>query len=525
MTSEIDRLRVALLEAQHAVRDGRGAVMVLLAGLPGSSKGDVLKKLHEWMDVRYLRTHAFHPPNRTDRQNPMMWRYWMVTPGQGETRFYVDAWYEEVVFQRARRHMNRAAMARALSRIRAFEADLAASGISIQKFWLSLSRETQAARFAVWEGLPYEAWRVTDDDRWCMSHFERVDHIWSEVRRVTDSPWAPWQTLPENHVEGSATGVAETLIQAIRGPAAPIHLTRNEAPELPSRLESAIRPTRHAVSGAGHVRHGLLTDPTRAMAPDEYGDRLKAAQGAFGQAVRAMYSARKAAVFAFEGWDAAGKGGAIRRLVAAVDPRQYQVISISAPDESARRHHWLWRFWRHVPRAGHLTVFDRSWYGRVLVERVEGLTPEARWCRSFDEINEFERQLSEHGILVAKFWLEISDAEQLARFEARRKTPYKRHKITEEDLRNRARRPDYELALEDMFHHTHTSYAPWQVIPAENKRAARVAVLERATALLNATLAANAPDGAGSTPDDAGSDPDLLAPASSGNPGTGESAP
>jgi polyphosphate kinase 2 (PPK2 family) len=177
--------------------------------------------------------------------------------------------------------------------------------------------------------------------------------------------------------------------------------------------------------------------------------------------------------------------------VAAVDPRQYQIIPVSAPDASAHNHHWLWRFWRHVPKAGHLTIFDRSWYGRVLVERVEGFASEPFWCRAFEEINEFERQLAEHGVVVAKFWLHLSSEEQGRRFEARRQTPHKRHKITDEDLRNRLRRPDYERALVDMFRHTDTSYAPWHGIAAEDKRFARVEVLERATRLLNEALYAH----------------------------------
>ena len=487
VNANTEQLRLALLEAQARVRDGQGSVMICLSGLPGAGKGDVLKTVNEWMDVRYLRTHAFHPPTTMDRQNPMMWRYWQVTPARGEIRFYVDCWHEQVVHQRARRQLTQSEMARALARIRSFEADLVASGVCILKFWLELSRTTQSARFEVYAAQPHERWRITDEDRWALTHAERLESTWETVRRATDSPWAPWRAIPESHVTGAATAVATSLVDAIQGPRAAPHMVNDTPPVLADALSSMIRPTR-AVRPRDREAFIDRIDLRNRLPAEIYASRLRAAQGEFGAAMRAIYAARRAVVFVFEGFDAAGKGGAIRRLVAAVDPRQYQIIPVSAPDASARRHHWLWRFWRHVPRAGHLTVFDRSWYGRVLVERVEGFAREPLWCRAFEEINEFERQLTEHGVVLAKFWLHLSSEEQGRRFEARRQAPHKRHKITDEDLRNRLRRPDYERALIDMFRHTDTSFAPWHGIAAEDKRFARVEVLERATRMLNEAL-------------------------------------
>jgi polyphosphate kinase 2 (PPK2 family) len=187
---------------------------------------------------------------------------------------------------------------------------------------------------------------------------------------------------------------------------------------------------------------------------------------------------RRSAILLFEGWDAAGKGGIIRRATAAMDARDYQVIPIAAPTDEERAHHYLWRFWRHIPRAGRVTIFDRTWYGRVLVERVEGFATEAEWRRAYSEIVDFEQQLHEHGILLLKFWAHIDMDEQLRRFEERQSTPHKHYKITDEDLRNREKWHDYELAANEMLDRTWTEFAPWHLIEANDKKFARIKVLK-----------------------------------------------
>jgi polyphosphate kinase 2 (PPK2 family) len=183
-------------------------------------------------------------------------------------------------------------------------------------------------------------------------------------------------------------------------------------------------------------------------------------------------------ILVFEGWDAAGKGGVIRRITAAMDARDYRVIPIAAPNDEERAHHYLWRFWRQIPGAGRMTIFDRSWYGRVLVERVEGFATEAEWTRAYAEIVDFEQQLYDHRALILKFWIHIDSAEQLKRFRSRQDTPYKDYKITEEDYRNRERRNDYELAANEMLGRTWTEYAPWHLVEGNDKRFARIKVLK-----------------------------------------------
>ena len=193
-------------------------------------------------------------------------------------------------------------------------------------------------------------------------------------------------------------------------------------------------------------------------------------------------------VAVFEGWDAAGKGGCIRRMTWAMDARLYHVISVAKPTDEEYARHYLWRFWRHIPRAGLATIYDRSWYGRVLVERVEGFAQETEWTRAYLEINDFERQLVDHGTVVTKFWLHISPEAQLERFKEREKIAWKKYKLTDEDWRNREKWRAYELAVHDMVVRTSTQEAPWKLVPACDKRLARLTVLKTFCDRLEAAL-------------------------------------
>jgi polyphosphate kinase 2 (PPK2 family) len=212
--------------------------------------------------------------------------------------------------------------------------------------------------------------------------------------------------------------------------------------------------------------------------PKEYRQRLKDAQASLGKLHSAMYLKRVPAAILFEGWDAGGKGGAIKRLAAPLDPRGYKVAPSSAPNDIESAHHYLWRYWNDIPKAGHLTVFDRSWYGRVMVERIEGYCSQDEWRRAFREINDFEAQLVDSGIVLVKFWLHIDQDEQLRRFERRMSIPEKQWKITDEDWRNRAKWDQYLEAVDEMLFRTSTTYAPWTIVEAVNKQFARVKVVE-----------------------------------------------
>ncbi|HEY0592350.1 MAG TPA: polyphosphate:AMP phosphotransferase, partial [Thermoanaerobaculia bacterium] len=218
-------------------------------------------------------------------------------------------------------------------------------------------------------------------------------------------------------------------------------------------------------------------DLKQKLSDDDYDKKLVKMQGRINKLTWIANAQKVSTVAVFEGWDAAGKGGAIRRVSQAIDARLLRVVPIAAPTDEERKHHYLWRFWRHIPRAGLVTIFDRSWYGRVLVERVEGFASEEEWKRSFLEINDFEEQLAERGIALMKFWLHIGSDEQLRRFKERGEIDWKKHKITDEDWRNREKWNAYEEAINEMIARTSTRIAPWTIIPANDKRFARVDVL------------------------------------------------
>jgi AMP-polyphosphate phosphotransferase len=214
------------------------------------------------------------------------------------------------------------------------------------------------------------------------------------------------------------------------------------------------------------------------VSDEEYERRLAAAQLRVRALHFQMYERQVPVLAVFEGWDAAGKGGAIKRVTATLEPRGYTVHSFSAPRGEEKSHHYLWRFWRVLPRAGHLGIFDRSYYGRVLVERVEGFCSEEEWRRAYREINEFEAQQTSFGMVVVKFWLHISKEEQLRRFRTRERDPFRSYKLTEEDWRNRARWSEYEAATEEMLAQTSVPTAPWTVVEADDKYHARLRVLD-----------------------------------------------
>ena len=227
----------------------------------------------------------------------------------------------------------------------------------------------------------------------------------------------------------------------------------------------------------------------KALTRKKYESELPALQVRLRELHWECFEKRVPAVFLFEGWDAAGKGGAIKRLTQIMDPRGYNVIPIAAPTGEERRYHYLWRFNRQLPKAGHFTVFDRTWYGRVLVERVEGYCPEESWKRAYREINEFEQQLTSFGMVLCKFWLHISKEEQLKRFTERGKDPYRSYKLTDDDWRNREKWPLYEAAVDELLERTSTKTAPWTVVEANDKLWARVKVLRTCVDALEVAVA------------------------------------
>jgi polyphosphate:AMP phosphotransferase len=458
------RLRTRLLDAQSELRrQARFPVLLIISGVDGAGKSETLAQLYEWMDPRYLTTIAFSEPTDEERERPYMWRYWRALPPRGRMGAFAGSWYSTPIAQRIERAISRVQLDKRLDEINRFEAMLVNEGALLLKFWLHLTRPGQARRLRQLESDPRTAWRVTKQSWARTRSYDALQEVAGHVLRLTNSAWAPWSIVDGTDDRYRHLRVGKELVAALEARLA----------EKVARQQLLTPP----IARPADDRNVLSAlDLTKRLPEKKYELQLAKWQGRLSVLMRHKAFARRSLVLAFEGMDAAGKGGAIRRLTAAMDPRQFQVVPVAAPSEEERAHPYLWRFWRQLPRGGRVTIFDRSWYGRVLVERIEGFCAEADWLRAYAEINDFEHELVSAGTIVLKFWLQIDREEQLRRFKGREKIRHKRFKITPDDWRNRDKWTDYQNAAVDMIDRTSTGRSPWIVVPANDKNFARVKI-------------------------------------------------
>jgi polyphosphate:AMP phosphotransferase len=442
------------------------SVAVIVTGVPSAGRSETVNKLIEWLDPKYVTVRAFGESDASS-SHPPMWRYWRALPAFGRVAFYFWGWYGEYLgsalrdSRKAKRHAERE-----LERIRQLETMLSADGVRVVKIHLDLDADTQRKRLKKLRGNKLTRWRVTHEDLWLARHHKAFRKAIGRCIAASDQPVARWHPIDGANEHYREVRVGELLRD-----------------EMQAGLGQARKAVRQRVSKTSKPPP-LRRDRLRKVDDEDYDRELEQLQGKLALLTRRSKFRKHGLVLAFEGMDAAGKGGAIRRITHALDARQYQVLPVSAPTAEERLYPYLWRFWRDVPERGHIAIYDRSWYGRVLVERVEGLATREQWSRAYREINEFERMLSDDGARIVKIFLHISAEEQLKRFEQRLNDPLKRWKLTYEDFRNRDRRPDYETAVEEMVARTATQIAPWHVVPAEDKKFARIEALELITGVL-----------------------------------------
>jgi polyphosphate:AMP phosphotransferase len=400
-----------------------------------------------------------------ERERPRMWRYWRALPPKGRIGILFGAWHTEPILNRVLGKTNDPELELAMEEIVRFERMLSDEGALILKFWFHLSKKAQKKRLQALEADPKTRWRVTDTDWERFKMYERFRKVSENALRETSTGYAPWIVVEGTDPNYRYLTVGRTLLDA---------LTKRLAGSKPAVSRPAALPE-PALDGR-NLLSGL--DYETRLARKDYTRKLEKYQGELNLLTRHKKFRQKSIVVVFEGADAAGKGGSIRRITGALDARHYQVIPVAAPTEEERAQPYLWRFWRSLPRRGRVTIFDRSWYGRVLVERVEKFCSEVDWMRAYREINDFEEQMTEAGGIVTKFWLTITKEEQLRRFREREKTPFKSFKITAEDWRNRKKWDDYERAVCDMIERTSNDLAPWVLVPANDKYAARINILK-----------------------------------------------
>lgn len=462
-------LRGALLDAQFEVaQEKRAAILVLINGSDGAGKGEVVNRLYDWLDDHYLETLSYGAPTDEERARPGAWRYWRDMPARGRIGLVLGSWHHRLLRNRALGRLDRNAYDNALEEMVRAEEMLRREGVHLLKIWLRVE-DAQARRRLEKIRAGNGALRRPAVIEW--SEIEggkaraRLVAAAMEMIEKTSTGDAPWAVVPAADPRYRDAAVGDLLLQTLRraaGDAPPAVRTRAViAPESPLPRPSLVS----------------ALDLSQSADRATYGEELRALQRRLTEATMARRFRDRGLIVVFEGNDAAGKGGAIRRVREALDPRRFRVHGVAAPTDEERARPYLWRFWRNVPRRGDVAIFDRSWYGRVLVERVEGFAAPDDWMRAYQEINDFERQLGENGYLIVKFWLAISPEEQLRRFQDREAKPFKRYKLTPDDWRNREKWALYEQAMTDMVDRTSSRLAPWTLVEANDKKFARLKVL------------------------------------------------
>ncbi len=443
-------------------------VIILLEGWGASGKGEIAGKIIAEIDPRFYKVYSVEAPAADDLRYPFIRRYWKMIPEHGKMAVLVRSWYREINIAAVEDNLNKRELDERTAEILEFERMLCDDGYLILKFFLRISKEEQEKRFRKLEQDEATSWRVTDADRYRHKHYDEYRSAFDVMLETTNTTEAPWYDVDATDIDAATLVVCSNI-------AARMERALGQLKE-PERVQDEVRTSPDIIPLP--IKKLCEVDTSPVYPEDLYHKRLDELQDELFELQNRLYRINKPAIVIYEGWDAAGKGGNIKRLTRGLDPRGYEVIPVSAPTQPEQNSHFLWRFWMRIPRKGHIAIFDRSWYGRVLVERVEGLCTETQWKRAYDEINRFERSLAACGMVIVKFWLHIDSETQLERFIERQNTPGKQWKITDEDWRNREKWGEYEICVNEMLARTNTEYAPWIIIGSNDKKYARIAALE-----------------------------------------------
>ena len=468
------RQNVEISVLQQKVKEHKLPVVILFEGWGAAGKGSSIAYLIKNFDPRGFQVFSTMPPNEVENREPLLWRYWNKIPGEGQISVFDRSWYQDVSTARVEECLDDAENLRRLNSINTFERQLTDDGYLIIKFFLHISQKDQKQRFEKLSSSKNTQWRVTEQDHKRNHQYNRYYKAIDEMLEFTNTSDAPWHVISGHDKHAARLEIYQVVTDEISA-------ALNKIDEKPQTVESEPASSQIALPW----QFPLVTMPKlkdisldKILTREKYEKQLESQQTELSRLHNKLYRKKVPVIVVYEGWDAAGKGGTIKRVSSALDPRGYEVVPIAAPDQVEAAHHYLWRFWKHIPKDGHIAMFDRSWYGRVMVERIEGFCKESEWERAYQEINEFERELSDWGAVIVKFWLHIDQDEQLRRFNDRQNTPEKQWKITEEDWRNRGKWDQYEVAVDEMIQKTSTEFAPWHIIESQNKEYGRIQALK-----------------------------------------------
>lgn len=472
----MSKLELKLNELQREMKEQGIPTILVFEGLEAAGKGTCMNQLMLPLDPRGFKVHPIQPPTEEERLFPFLIRFWEKMPARGRLAIFDKSWYERVLDDRVEKKVKKSTWQRAFGEIMAFERQLADDGAVIIKFWFHITRKEQAKRYKKMLNDPALAWKIGKSEIRQHRLYGKYISAAEEMLERTNTSLAPWVIIEAHDRRYATAKLFETLATTWES-----ELEKRKSAQKEKESRSAFVSDRNVT-----VLSGL--DLSQTLPPEEYKSSLKSYQKRIRELEHEIYIRRIPVVIAYEGMDAAGKGGNIKRLTENLDPRGYEVIPIAAPTKEELAHHYLWRFAREIPKAGHITIFDRTWYGRILVERIEGFCSTEEWRRAYREINEFEAHLADFGAVVVKFWLHIDQDEQLKRFEERQNNKYKQWKITDEDWRNREKWPQYEKSINDMLANCSTSYAPWTIIEANDKYFARIKALKTVISAIESRL-------------------------------------
>lgn len=482
---KIPELERKIGRLQRQCRDLNIPVMIVFEGFGASGKGVQIGRLIQSLDPRGFKVFAIQKETKEEQMHPFLWRFWTKTPARGRIGIYDGSWYRKVLIDRFEKRTKKKELPKIYQSICSFEKQLTDDGNVIIKLFLDISKKEQKRRFKKLLENKETAWRVTKGDLKRNQKYENYQSYIEDMLQQTDADYAPWNIIEATDKRFATVKIYTTVIKAMEEQVE--HILKEQASKEPEKAEMVTQKNAESAAAvsesdemAKDLQQSVLakTDLTLSYTKEDYKEKLKKLQDKLELLHGELYRRRIPVVLGFEGWDAGGKGGAIKRLTEKMDPRGYVVNPTASPNDIEKSHHYLWRFWRAMPKDGHIAIFDRTWYGRVMVERIEGFCTKQEWQRAYKEMNDMEKDLADAGAIVIKFWMQIDRDEQERRFKARQADAEKQWKITEEDWRNREKWEQYEEAVNEMLIRTSTEYAPWVVVEGNNKYYARIKVLE-----------------------------------------------
>ncbi len=464
LKERLSKSKNRLYDLQMKIKEHKLPVLVLFEGWSAAGKGSMIGKIIKNIDPRFFKVATMSAPTEEETRRPFLYRYMREIPEEGKFAFLDSGWMEQTAKDVLKGDLSGEDYEKQIESIRRFERQLTDNGYLVLKFFMEIDKEEQKTRMQKLLDKPDTSWRVTGFDKWQNEHYKKCEKVFDRYLKDTNLPTSPWYIIDAGNKKWAELQVLETLV---------------------SNIDTALQNQKHSVPIPQNV-FPLVKMPKlsevdlsdKFIDEKEYQQKLKVLQSRLGELHNRLYRKRVPVIITYEGWDAAGKGGNIKRVTGALDPRGYEVHPIASPEPHEKARHYLWRFWTRLPKDGHIAVFDRTWYGRVMVERLEGFCSENDWKRAYNEMNEFEKELHDWGAVIIKFWVQIDKDTQLERFTERQNNPEKQWKITDEDWRNREKWDQYEMAVDEMLKKTSTTYAPWHILESVDKKYARIKALK-----------------------------------------------